>query len=394
MKRKYNTITMLFALLAMLCLAGCNSDGDETIALEYGSPKKMIVGQWKLGEIYRYVNGTRSPGTSYGNWRPGVLLIFYSDGYYTDSSDGGRTRHRWTLGNDYREGEPYYGGITLDDEDFGIDYLGPEHWVLIPGGGGYDDDDHHEGHWILGWDKDDDDDDGGDEPLPDPEPQPEPQPDLIKKVVKTNGNGYTSTWEFTYDSQYRVSTMKTDYFTFSFSYPTETQINVRGYGSGITATLDSRGRITSLLNNGLNATATYSYDTQGYLKEAQTPWYRYNVEFADGSLNSVTQSGSTYATMNYTYERSVISNDANLDLNCFIISPIFTNGIVDNMVLFEPFDLYGKRTATIPITEWGNHNIQYSHVAEYRDAQQRIVKLTYITGLAALSENTITITYY
>lgn len=399
MKRQHTTFAFFLALLAMMMMTGCNSDGDETIVLEYGSAKKMIVGRWKLGEIYRIVNGTRAYGDSYGHWRPGVVLVFYSDGTYTDSSDGGSGRHHWQLGPDYKDGEPYYGGITLDDDDYGIDYLGPDHWVLIPGGGGGGYDDNDNGRWHLGWDSDDDDDEPAPQPDPDPEPEPEPEPisHLVKKVVKTNAYGYTNTWEFTYDDEERVTTMKTDYFTFSFSYPSATRINVSGYGNGITATLDSKGRITSVIANGSNMTASYGYDSSGYLTEANTPWYSFSVAFKGGELSNVQLQRSNYTSYsmtNYSYESSYAKNDANIDLNCFLISPIFSNGIVDNMLLFEPFDLFGKRTATLSLTEWIDSKISFSHLSCYRDDYQRIVKLTNISGTALDANTIIDITYY
>ena len=48
---------LLFIVVAML--QACVSDGDETIALEFGNVKEMIVGKWKVkdsGEILTFTN--------------------------------------------------------------------------------------------------------------------------------------------------------------------------------------------------------------------------------------------------------------------------------------------------------------------------------------------------
>jgi len=104
----------LILLVTVLVITGCNSDGDETIALEYGNPHKMIVGEWIVG------TGTR-------------VWIFTDDGYYTDSQDGGKKRHTWRLAGDFREDEPYYGGIYLDGTYYEILLLSDDLWRLKNG---------------------------------------------------------------------------------------------------------------------------------------------------------------------------------------------------------------------------------------------------------------------
>ena len=86
----------ILLIVAMTILQACVGNGDETISLEFGNIKKMIVGEWR-------VEGT------------GEVLTFTDDGYYTNSSDGGSRKHTWRLDSDYRNGDPYYGGIYLDD---------------------------------------------------------------------------------------------------------------------------------------------------------------------------------------------------------------------------------------------------------------------------------------
>lgn len=384
MNKSLYILSMFVSLLSIMMLSSCNSDGDETISLEYGNPKKMIVGKWKLGSIYRYVNGTPQQGSSYGKWYPGTILVFFDDGTYTDSSDDGKYKHHWRLKDNSSDSEPYYGGIRLDYDDYDIGSLGDGHWVLIPrgdngGGSGYDDDDDH---WYLGWDKDGDNDDDDDDNNNGKEPEDQPKtPEintLIKKIVKKHSNGYNQTWEFTYDSNKRVTKMKTDYFTFSYSYQGN-QINVSGYGSGIVANLNSTGQITTATNNQSHSKTTYTYDSNGFLKKAHNNYFDFEVLYKDGYLYSVSQKDN-FGTKNYTYERSIDKNDANLDLNCFIISPIFENGVVDNMLLFAPFDLFGKRSKTFILTEWTNQKMGVNHLWTKRDDNDRIVKIIYYTS--------------
>lgn len=104
----------LILLMAVLAMTGCNSDGDETIALEYGKPHKMIVGEWVVG------TGPR-------------VWIFTDDGYYTDSKDNGEKRHTWRLDSNSQEDEPYYGGIYLDGVYYDILLLSDGLWRLKNG---------------------------------------------------------------------------------------------------------------------------------------------------------------------------------------------------------------------------------------------------------------------
>ena len=389
MNKTLHILSMLVSLLSIMTLSSCNSDGDETISLEYGNPKKMIVGKWILGNIYRYVNGTPQQGSSYGKWYPGTVLVFYDDGTFTDSSDDGRDKHHWQLKDNSNDSEPYYGGIRLDYDDYDIGSLGDDHWVLIPrgdngGGTGYDDDDDR---WHLGWDKDGDNDDDDNNNGKEPEDQPKtPEINtLIKKIVKKNSNGYNQTWEFTYDSNKRVTKMKTDYFTFSYSYQGN-QINVSGYGSGIVANLNSAGQITTATNNQSNTKTTYTYDSNGFLKKAHNNYFDFEVLYKDGNLKSVVEKDN-FGTKNYTYDDIGHKNDANLDLNCFIISPTFENGVVDNMLLFAPFDLFGKRSKTLIFTEWINQNCGVNHLLSMRDDNDRIVKIIYYIGISTSSSD-------
>lgn len=111
MRHKFLLFGTLLSMLFMTCaFQSCNESGDETISLEYGYVKKMIIGVWVIE------GGTR-------------VLTFTDDGYYTDSSDG--ERYRWRLGDDYKENEPYYGGIYLNSILYNILSFGGGKWVLV-----------------------------------------------------------------------------------------------------------------------------------------------------------------------------------------------------------------------------------------------------------------------
>ena len=104
----------LMLMLMSLTVTSCNSDGDETIALEYGNPRKMIVGEWIVG------TGTR-------------VWVFTDDGYYTDSQDGGKARHTWRLESNASDDTPYYSGIYLDGTLYDILLLSDGLWRLKSG---------------------------------------------------------------------------------------------------------------------------------------------------------------------------------------------------------------------------------------------------------------------
>jgi len=75
----------------------------------------MIVGKWKVKRHYRGTWNGYSSTDVQGSKYVDALWEFFSDGTYTDSSDG--CTHRWQLTDDTTQGEPYYGGIEFDGED-------------------------------------------------------------------------------------------------------------------------------------------------------------------------------------------------------------------------------------------------------------------------------------
>ena len=130
--KKIKFINVLLLMLLAVMVTGCLSDGDETVPLEYGNPKKIIIGTWRITKY----NGPSSGG--HFGFRQGTVLIFLSDGTFTSSP--GNDKYKWFL-DTYKEGNPYSGGITLDGIVYKIISLGGN-----DGGRG--------GHWIVGKPKD------------------------------------------------------------------------------------------------------------------------------------------------------------------------------------------------------------------------------------------------
>ena len=79
---------MILCLIATSFVSsGCNKDGNETISLEFGNIRTMIIGRW-------YTSG-------------GVYWDFY-DSYYTRSDMGDR-HLRWYIDDSYNGERPYAG---------------------------------------------------------------------------------------------------------------------------------------------------------------------------------------------------------------------------------------------------------------------------------------------
>ena len=105
---------MLSLLATSFVSSGCNDDGNETISLEFGNIKTMIIGRW-------YTNG-------------GVYWEFYED-YYTRSDKGPR-QLRWLIDDTYNGNNPYFGDIYLDGIPYRIISMGGDSWVIEDSGGG------------------------------------------------------------------------------------------------------------------------------------------------------------------------------------------------------------------------------------------------------------------
>ena len=86
MKRNSFILKLVAVLLSAFTFTSCIDDGDETVSLEYGQVRKMIVGRWKINKIQRG-DADDWMGFRIRDWEPGTTLIFFDDGTYKDSSD-------------------------------------------------------------------------------------------------------------------------------------------------------------------------------------------------------------------------------------------------------------------------------------------------------------------
>lgn len=131
----------LLIFTALLCLTSgltsCLSDGDETIALEDGDPKELILSSWTISSWKG-----KEPGSF--NWNRGDTFSFSQDGTISRRPDDGRT-HTWKW-----KVNPYTGnsdGITIDGNDFGWITWGPGLWQIYypynPSG------DYTDATWII-----------------------------------------------------------------------------------------------------------------------------------------------------------------------------------------------------------------------------------------------------
>lgn len=131
MKTKFFTILWIVAMAFFM--AACNSDGDETIALEYGNPQKMLVGIWTDGKCYRIVDEEVKEEVD----NPDAWLVdpleFYDDGTYTTGD--GKT-YKWYF-NESTEDYPYTGDIVLNGYTYSIVSMGNGKLVIERPIGGY-----------------------------------------------------------------------------------------------------------------------------------------------------------------------------------------------------------------------------------------------------------------
>lgn len=307
MKQHFNIQTMFVCLCSLLMAIGfnsCLSDGDETISLEFGNPKKMLVGQWIITEIGRKGGSSNTPAPK--GWKPGTEICFYDDGTYTDSNDDDKEkRHPWRV----RGSEPVWGGIDLDGDEFDFVYWGD-------GGGeiSYNDPNVPSGPtWIIGFEPTDDDDvKPGTGTKPEPEPEEKwVEMDMIKSIRKMTHSEYYDTdyvYSFNYYDNGRIKTYKiTDYernrdlYAYEYMYE-ENSVTINGIRFGLPITL--------------------SMNKYGFVDE--------HIKYeSDRILQSVETWGGDWITIRRTdnvimwgdhiqYHLSPYSNNANIDINCFI----------------------------------------------------------------------------
>lgn len=118
--------TILWLALAALLMVACNPDGDETIALEYGKPEKMVVGTWGEGKYYRVDDeGYKEEVNNPDHWLT-EPLVFNEDGTYITGD--GKT-YNWSFVTD-SDGSPYTDEVKLNGYYYDIISMGDGRWIL------------------------------------------------------------------------------------------------------------------------------------------------------------------------------------------------------------------------------------------------------------------------
>ncbi|MDY6248667.1 MAG: hypothetical protein SPL55_04450 [Prevotella sp.] len=392
---------LYFSVLSVLLVFGqaltsCLSDGDETISLEFASAKKMIVGRWKLSAFDKDESKQSPKKFPFANWKVvDTELTFFDDGTYTDSSDGGKKKHRWRLGPDGdNDSKPYYGDIYLDDYEFDINSLGPDLWRL-----GYDEDDDNKPTWLLIFDKEEDDPNAVE---PDPEPETEERY-LVSSIKKSHTYYYQPDktkiieYGFRYDNRGRILSM-----TCKGAYPEKLSFD---YNDDNNSIILKDGRqdligIIAYLSDGMvvrysheSKSWEFLYDKNNYLQSVveingKGEKTYYTLEWYKENLIHV-----AYSSGKKIYEYMNEKNNTNLDLNYFIedygLFEIYTN--TNDMVIFEPFGLYGKKSTNLIIYHRGAKD--YVEYAVSRNNLELPTTITYKNYDAHGAALTLTIEY-
>ena len=405
MKRILNILALLLMVSSLSIVTSCVSDGDETVSLEYGRVRKMIVGRWKIDKIQR---GDKDDwrGFRIRDWEPGTTLVFFDDGTYKDSSDKGDGRlHHWRLkGRDYDD-EPYYGGIILDEDEFDFDSFGPGRWILHwPSG--YDDDDDNPG-WRIGLDKESDDP----EDEPEPEPDPEPEYEYIYRVKQIDKSYYhendgepqyesTQHYYFTYDDEGRISRYVTPQNTFRYEYTDGVEV-VRLYDASVGEVIKwcyrgPYGYVTKEEGQyRLDYSGAYVYDDDGYLNV---------VDGTDGGCTLKDFGSRSFTVVLYEnskerycyYKTNTYPNNANIDLNCFV--SVLADSAPYHQTAMLPFEFYGKKHPEIICLEMIDGYDYYSEYFEVTKNEHDLPsKISFKTILHSNHEslgNTVVDIYY
>lgn len=306
MKQYFNIQTLIACLcciLVALSFNSCLSDGDETISLEFGNPKKILVGQWIITNIGS--KGGSSSGQAPKGWKPGTKIHFYDDGTYTDSGDGGNKHHPWIV----RGSEPVWRGITLDGDDFDFVYWGD-------GGGEISYKDPSGPTWIVGFNPTNENDNISEEET---EPEEIWEDNLMVTNVTisffdSNDNLIDKdTYSMEYYDDGRIKTYsrnndavsgsvwKSYCYMYKYSY-TSNSVTIKKEGIYYDT---SNSSVTLPLNNNGYVSKYVKYDEEGFACSV----YTIDNEYLD--VKPGVQWGKTYRPTDF-------SNFKYIDMNCFI----------------------------------------------------------------------------
>jgi hypothetical protein len=294
-------IAMILCLIATSFVSsGCNKDGNETISLEFGNIRTMIIGRW-------YTSG-------------GVYWDFY-DSYYTRSDMGDR-HLRWYIDDSYNGERPYYGYIYLDNSPYGIVSMGGDSWTVGDSQGGTIDF-TRDGNGTATENSGS----GGSS-------SSSGSSNLVKRIEKRLNNSIVVSVDFEYDSRQLVSKATytgkfgevwpcspegtTYYYTATSGALKITATRTGTSGEVATARLDSQNHITEL-NFYPDETKYFTHNSKG-----QCTQYRY------GSGSPITYTWEndcikkvSGASGRSNHSHSTTVNQANLNLNWMVDDQMF-----------------------------------------------------------------------
>lgn len=310
-----NLLLLLFITIAAI---SCNKDGNETIVLEFGNPQKLIIGSWVITNCQKIYKDGRTETADNNVWRNRVLT-FSDNGTYTDSQKQGQT-FNWKL-TGYKEGEPFTGGIYLEDIICDIISLTTGKWIIqMPGEDNYD--------WLYEMDKEGS-PSGNEGSTVNP---PVITNGLISQIIATThynfGDISTDNYKFSYDNEKRIKNFTVNNNSYFYEYSLN-QINVSG-SSNLIAYTDKNGNIIKVLNPNNKELLKVSYDINGYLKKI-------NEQTCEYEGTNIIQ----YAPFTFSYNLSE-TNDSNIDLNC-LVSLLSSFETYSNYPVFSPFVFFGCR---------------------------------------------------
>jgi hypothetical protein len=342
----------LLMLMSLSILTGCNKDGDETIALEMGNARKMIVGPWKI----RVMEPSDNKDFVYDRWKPGTRLVFYDDGSYTDDSDG--KRHLWKLpnGDDDRH-------IRLDNWDFEYELSG-RLWVL-----------HYPSEkpkWIIKMEKDDDDSDNNQPPVK------EEYEYRVSKIVSHSNPTALVTYRFSYDSKGRIIKYEMPSNTYTYQYENGYVYLCDASGHTLkTCRLNSDGYISSdetTSASNVFFAGLYEYKN-GYLSTIRADYGTYLYNFSvnnPGEMSFSVTAGHEF----FFYHISSNKNDSNIDLNPFV-SYFWEYDRLRLSLPLKPFDFYGKRYNIIAGENNHGADFYYDSYQVERNSDGLISRISY-----------------
>lgn len=291
---------MLCLLVASFVSSGCNDDGDETISLEFGNIRSMILGRWYSG---------------------GVCWTFY-DTYYT-RSDMGTRQLTWHLGDSYNQSHPYFGNIYLSGSTYDIISMGGGFWVIRDTKGGE-----------IEFTRDENGGMGNDTPVV---PVESGSSNMVKRIEIQQNNNTLFSVDFEYDNKQLVSKAiftgnrintwpcspegSTFYYTASNGGLKVTYVEGGRSWDVASAKLDSQNHITELYDGYGSPTYYYTHNSKGQCTQWSYHDNRpYTYTWIDDCIKAI--SGNPGGTSHGT-NHSTTENKANLNLNWMLDDQIF-----------------------------------------------------------------------